>query len=166
MAEPILWGTKILLNGAGTITPSDPEILGLKNGTFVAVWTDSTGSGREVRGQIINADGTKIGEEFLVHGSSAGNQHEPAIALLSDGRFVVTWRNSNTLGGDEDIKAQVFKADGTKDGGEITVNTHSTAGTQSQPSVAALANGGFVVSFTDDRLDNDGSGKQRQSPSV
>jgi Ca2+-binding RTX toxin-like protein len=158
MAGPVFWGSKILLKEASNKNAAHPQIAALNDGTFAAVWTDVTGTEKDIRGQIFNADGTKKGDEFLVHSAPLGNQEQPAIAVLSDGRFVVAWcGNIPYSSQDNDIKAQVFKADGTKDGHEILVNHYSNAGSQAWPSVAPLSNGGFVVSFTDERAGNDGS---------
>jgi hypothetical protein len=70
---------------------------------------------------------------------------------------VVTWGDgdynslgSGTLGDNSgaSIKAQVFAADGAKIGTEFLVNA-STYGHQIDPQIAALSNGGFVVSWSD-----------------
>ena len=82
----------------------------------------------------------------------------PQITALSNGGFVVTWRD-NSLGvggatGDSSssaVKAQVFAADGTRVGSELLVNT-ATANDQDDPQITALANGGFVVTWEDGSL--------------
>jgi Ca2+-binding RTX toxin-like protein len=139
-------GTVRMGSSAGT----GPSLAELTNGNIVVVWTDTVNSsdGKEdIRGQIISADGTTIGGEFVVTNAS-DSQWTPAVAALTDGRFIVVWED---LAGDGDgsaIKAQVFTAGGDKSGEAFTVNT-STADDQKYPTVTALANGDAFVTWTD-----------------
>ena len=74
------------------------QIAILASGDFVIAWEDQgeTGgdtSGEATRAQMYHRDGTKIGGEFIVNTSTAGDQGEPAITALSNGGFVVTWND-------------------------------------------------------------------------
>ncbi len=149
-------GSEFLVN---TQTASDkraPTIAGLANGGFVVSWTDTSGtlgdtSGSSVKAQIFGAGGAKIGAEFLVNTQTANNQSVPTITGLANGGFVVSWEDhSGTLSDASgfSIKAQIFGADGARMGGEFLVNTQ-TANDQYVPTITGLANGGFVVSWTD-----------------
>ena len=123
---------------------------------FVVSWTDGSASGgdtsgRAVRAQVFNADGTKFGTEFRVNTTKTGDQLWSAITALTDGRFVVSWQDDSASGGDTSasaVRAQVFNANGSKSGVEFLVNT-STANYQYDPAITALADGRFVVSWTD-----------------
>ena len=91
------------------------------------------------------------GGEFLVNTTTAGNQTDSAITALASGGFIMTWTDASASGGDTSgaaVRAQMFGADGTKVGGEFLVNT-ATSGAQQAPTITSLANGGFVVSWTD-----------------
>ncbi|MGO4835088.1 hypothetical protein AB4144_22800, partial [Rhizobiaceae sp. 2RAB30] len=93
----------------------------------------------------------KIGDEFLVNTTMADFQGESSAAALTGGRFVVTWTDTSASGGDTSLAAvrgQIFNADGSKAGGEFLVNT-TTESAQATSSVAALAGGRFVVTWTD-----------------
>ena len=93
----------------------------------------------------------KVGSEFLVNTQTAGAQQMPSIAHLAGGGFVVTWQDASGTLGDTDgtsIKAQIYGAGGVKVGGEFLVNS-STAGNQGSPTVAGVADGGFVVTWAD-----------------
>ena len=93
----------------------------------------------------------RIGSEFLVNTTTTNSQYQSAATALADGRFVVTWRDLSATGGDTDgsaVRGQLFTADGTKSGSEFLVNT-TTAGNQGQSAVTALADGHFVVTWTD-----------------
>jgi hypothetical protein len=104
-----------------------------------------------IRGQVFTADGTLQGGEFLVNTITDGGGILPSAAGLSDGGFVVTWHDSRGTGGDTNasaVRGQVFNADGSQRGGEFLANT-TTKFAQTTPDVAALADGGFVVTWTD-----------------
>src|SRR5207245_8699468 len=90
--------------------------------------------------------------------NSATSDYQPSrqITALQNGGFVVTWTEySLGVGGatgdtdSEAVKAQVFAAGGTPVGSEILVNS-ATAGSQINPQITALQNGGFVVTWQDD----------------
>jgi Ca2+-binding RTX toxin-like protein len=154
------------IGGSTTNLQAEPRIAALANGRFVSAWTDSTGMGADangsaVRAQLFNADGTRAGSEFLVNTTTAGNQANPSVTALPDGRFVIAWTDDSRSGNDRSgsaIRAQLFNANGTRAGAELLVNS-TTAGNQSNPSITALAGGRFAIAWTDDsRSGNDRSG--------
>jgi hypothetical protein len=69
------------------------------------------------------------------------NMGYSAAAGLTDGGWVITWPDTH-----RNIKAQVFSADGSPIGDEITVNS-STDGDRYNNDVVALGNGGFIVTW-------------------
>uniref|UniRef100_UPI000AC37846 beta strand repeat-containing protein n=1 Tax=Sphingomonas sp. CCH10-B3 TaxID=1768757 RepID=UPI000AC37846 len=97
---------------------------------------------------------TPLGSEIRVNTATAGDQFAQQITALSNGGFVVTWLdgsgggNGGGDGSSSAVRAQVFAAGGAPVGSEILVNT-ATAGFQGVPQIAALSNGGFVVTWTD-----------------
>ena len=132
------------------------SITALADGRFVVSWTDlsSTGGdtdGYAVRAQILNADGSAFGAEFLVNTTTSSDQFGSSITALADGRFVISWSDGSQTGGDTSsyaIRAQVFNIDGSTSGAEFLVNT-TTTGTQYESSITALADGRFVISWSD-----------------
>ena len=156
MSTPIKWGQEIAVNTTTLSTQDQPAIVALANGRFVAVWRDigQTGgdtSGQAVRGQMLDADGSKFGGEFLVNTTTTDDQWNPKVIALSDGRFVVTFQDNSKTGGDTSqsaIRAQMYSATGARDGGEFLVNT-TTAFAQNTPVGAALSDGKFVISWID-----------------
>jgi hypothetical protein len=154
-------GTEILVNTETVSNQRDPQITALSNGGFVVTWEDFSQvvggdtSGSAIKAQVFAAGGAAVGSEIRVNSATANNQLESRITALSNGRFVVTWRDESHgiggAGGDTSgaaIKAQVFAADGTPEGGEILVNS-ATAFDQFDAQITALQNGGFVVTWTD-----------------
>ena len=67
------------------------------------------------------------------------------VAALADGGFVVTWTDAFG-GGDLDLRARTFNADGTPREPAFSVDLDGTIAT-SASSVAGLAGGGFVVAW-------------------
>ena len=126
-------GAEFLVNV--TTSPSDqsdPNVAALTNGRIVMAWTDfsATGgdtSGAAVKARIFAADGTPFSAEFLVNATTTpGSQTEPCITALTDGRFVVAWRDDSQTGGDissSAIRARIFNADSSQSGPEFLVNT-------------------------------------------
>ncbi len=102
-------------------------------------------------------DGTpQVWAEELVNTYTPSTQAWPAAATLADGSYVVAWQSSGQDGGSWGIYAQRFANNGEALGAEVRVNT-LVNGEQSWPQIAALSNGGFVVSWQDNG-GNDGSG--------
>ena len=90
-----------------------------------------------------------VGGEFQVNTNTTGNQYYPTVTSLSNGDFVIAWRdesgNDGNLAG---VFGQIFSATGVKIGSEFQVNTYTT-GNQGDPSVSSLSNGDFVVTWGD-----------------
>ena len=125
-----------------TITFNSQEDLAigsLQSGGFVAAWVSS----QSVKAQLFDRHGEKVGTEFLVSGVGSS---EPEVTGLAGGGFVVSWSDSDdSLIG---VWARVFDASGNPVTGEFLVNTE-TMGTESQPSIAALTSGGFVIGWSE-----------------
>jgi len=128
---------------------SGPHLVTLKSGGFVAFWTDVSGQGGDtdgagIKAQLFGVDGSKLGTEFLVNSSTAGDQYISDVSALPGGGFVVTWSESPQ---DTDaIKAQIFSENGVRIGSEIHVE-QNPGGRQRNPSITTLASGNFVVAW-------------------
>ena len=91
------------------------------------------------------------GAEFLGNTTTAGNQSQAWVTGLSNGRFVMAWKDESGTGADTSghaVRAQIFNADGSFSGGEFVVNTTTTF-QQFAPVIAALSDGGFTIGFDD-----------------
>ena len=144
-------GGEILVNTTVAGAQTVPAVGALAGGGFVVTWQDASGSGADtsgtaVRAQMYSASGAKVGGEFLVNTTAAGSQQAPAVAGLPSGGFVVAWQDSAADGSGYGIRMQLFSSAGAPVGGEIAVNS-GTSADQLLPSVAALSGGGFVVTW-------------------
>ena len=143
-------GGEILVNTTTSGNQSAPSIAALAGGGYLVTWVDASGLGGDasvtgVKAQRFDADGNKIGGEFLVNTATANLQSSPTVTTLASGRFVISWTDSSFEGGDPSsfsIKAQLFEADGTKVGSEFLVNT-ATLNAQQSPQIADLPSGGI-----------------------
>ncbi|MBI3850120.1 MAG: hypothetical protein HY298_07505 [Verrucomicrobia bacterium] len=136
---------------ANTFTNShhiDPVIASLTDGNVIVAWSsfDQDGSLQGIYAQRFSPAGQKLGGEFPVTQATAYNQRTPAVAGLSDGRFVVVWvseqqRFENSV----DIYARFFDASGSATGNELLINTDTNV--CANPSVAAAPDGGFAVAW-------------------
>ncbi|HEV8681138.1 MAG TPA: hypothetical protein VGQ90_17305, partial [Stellaceae bacterium] len=93
----------------------------------------------------------KWGPEKLVNTTTASDQGFSDVTVLADGSFVVVWQDDS--GDFSAIRAQRYDALGNRLGGEIAIAT-SASNDQELPSVTALADGGFYVTWTQ-RVDAD-----------
>jgi hypothetical protein len=91
----------------------------------------------------------KWGSDFLVPTTSSGDQYDPSIVGLADGRFLVVWTDLSNTGGDTSgsaLRGQMFNADGSKSGGEMLINS-ATAGYQQTAAVVALPGGRYFTTW-------------------
>ena len=155
-------GPQARVNATTAGSQQTPAVAALKSGYVVAWASDGQdGSGFGICAQRYTATGAKAGGELAVNTVTAGDQTGPAIAGLSDGGFVVVWQSAGQDGSGYGIYGQRYKATGAKAGSAFKVNT-TTANDQSQPAVAALAGGGFVVTWTSSGQDGSGLGVYAQ----
>jgi Ca2+-binding RTX toxin-like protein len=150
-------GAEFRVNTYTTNDQSAPSVTALADGGWVVTWhsegQDEWGYG--IYAQRYNAAGTASGVEFQVNTYTTNDQYAPSVTALSDGGWVVTWQSSNQDGWSTGIYAQRYTAAGTASGVEFQVNTYTTSN-QDGPSVTALADGGWVVTWQS--LIQDGSG--------
>lgn len=132
------------------------------DGDFVITWSSfgqegAGGSGYGIYAQRYNALGQKLGSEFRVNTTVAGNQQNSTVAMDATGRFVIVW-TSDPTGTNADIVARAFDADGTPTTGEMLINA-TTAGNQRYGDVAMdLSGDSFVVAWQSAAQDGDGYG--------
>lgn len=122
------------------------DIVSLPNDNFLITWTSTGkyGIGEIVCGQLFNANGTRLGEEFQVNTYTQFEQSTPSIASLNDGGFVITWQSYNQDSSGYGVYAQRFSNSAIKISGEFQVNTY-TLSIQAAPAITGLPNGEFVI---------------------
>ena len=139
---------------------TDPSISVLADGRYVVTYTYEAGSPNDldVYAQVMNADGTK-GALVRVN-TDAVNADSAEVVTLANGNFVTVYRHERdraNLPGDHDVLFQINNAAGDLVANNAVAGAADTADA-SQPDVAALTGGGFVVIWTDGAGDSSGQG--------
>jgi uncharacterized protein (DUF3084 family) len=89
---------------------------------------------------------TAYASEIQVNTYTSGHQMSSAIAMNSDGDFVITWDSYGQDGSSNGVYAQRYDSSGTALGSEFRVNTN-TEFDQGTPSIAMDADGDFVIAW-------------------
>jgi Ca2+-binding RTX toxin-like protein len=147
-----------ILGGTSRMDQWDPVVTPINGGGFYVAWTaeEYTGgynTGRNVMGQRFSANGVKIGERQLLayeQDSSSSREASSAITRLNDGQLALAFAD------DGNIAVRVLNADGSATSVWSQVNS-LLPGENSNPDIAALAGGGFVVTWHADSGDGSGS---------
>ena len=111
----------IVVNDPGAVRIDGPHATFLAGGGSVVIWTEGDDpQDRDVRAQLFDSSGARIGDDFPIAANAAG-QHAAGVAPLSSGGFVVTWIDSPSYA-EQQVRAQFFDATGQKVGEEIQVS--------------------------------------------
>ncbi len=148
-----------LVNADGTLNGSNIPISTAPNGQsdpaiaydsvnqrFLVVWSDARRStGRDIYGQLVNADGALIGPDFAVPNTNNYYYINPAIAYDSaNQRFLVVFSSYSSIDIDYDIYGQLINANGAITGSIFAISEAVTD--QMYPHVAYdIANQRFLV---------------------
>ena len=118
------------------------------DGDFVIVWhgVPQDGDSYGVAARRYNSAGVLQGVEFLINAYTTNAQWFAALAMESDGDFVVTWQSLERDGSDQGLFARRFNSAGAPTTSEFQVNTYTT-GPQQFAAVAIEADGDFVIAW-------------------
>ena len=140
------------INTYTTNNQQRPSVTALTDGGFVVTWESDgqDGSTTGIYGQRYDDSGNPLGAEFRAdsyHYAVINISPSPSVTALTDGGFVVTWQSLQS--GGIGIYGHRYDASGNPQGAEFHVNSHN-ASSDFGSSVAALTNGGFVVTWNYD----------------
>ena len=125
-----------LVNTTTARAQRDPDVAADAAGNIVAVWQSfGQENAWDIYGQRYTPDGEKIGGEFLVNTTTHRSQRNPAVAMDSDGSFMVVWQSKGQDGSNWGIYGQLFDSSGAQLGDEVRIND-TTHGKQLNPDVA------------------------------
>ncbi len=125
-----------------------PDVAMLADGGWLVTWQSSPPgyTSYDIFQQRYSAAGVKIGGEVQIN-AGASWETRAVVTALGDGGWLVAWSTArNGEASDGDVFQQRFDANGAKIGTELQVNAR-TSEYQSAPSVAGLADGGWIVTF-------------------
>ena len=132
-----------------------PSVAMDADGAFIVVWASAGSSGNDtsissIQGQRYASDGSAMASEFQINTYTSSLQTRPSVAVDSSGDFVVVWESFGSSGTDSSefsIQGQRYASDGSSQGSEFQINTHTTS-TQFSAVAEKKSNGDFVVAWT------------------
>lgn len=137
--------------GVNSITNSHQygqQVTGLADGGFVVVWhcaNPATGD-FEIHSQRYLGDGTMVSGETTVTTYATTSNFGPTVMAQPDGSYIVAW--PGYVDGKWGIYQQAYDTGNDKLGGLVRVDSAS-GGNLATPQGATLADGGYVLSWTD-----------------
>jgi hypothetical protein len=150
-SQPLPQGPQFQVNVHSTNEQYQSSVSALADGGFFVVWESFGSSGNDfsgfsVQGRRFAADGTPDSPGFQVNTTWVGYQRLPDVASVSGGSVVV-WQGPDPSGvGTGGIFGQRFALDGAPTGPEFMLSGSVTL-PEVLPAIAALDDGGFVVSW-------------------
>jgi hypothetical protein len=134
------------------------SITSFADGSYAVSYTVGFGGDdSDVRARIVSSDGT-VGEVIAVKDNGTLAAGSSQLATLSNNNFVDVFAERVPIRDDYDIHFSIYTSAGAPvliD--QLVVGGGSTAN-ETDPDVAALVGGGFVVAWTDDAGDDSGAG--------
>ena len=153
------FGSEKNVNSTVEYSQFGQQVVALQGGGWVVVWQNQSqnSDGIDIHQQVFDAGGAARGPQTCVNTHMPKNQTFPQALALPDGGWVVVWQSYDQDGSRSGIYQQVFHADGKPNGVETQLNT-TTLGDQSDPRIALLAGGGWVVTWQSENHDGSGLG--------
>ncbi|HWI84068.1 hypothetical protein [Ramlibacter sp.] len=122
----------------------DGEVAALADGGYVITWVAQDGSSSGIFAQRFDSEGLRVGGQDRINTVQQGGA--PAITALADGGYFIAWTAWSAGISGNKISGQRFGPDGAAIGAEVVVNANGG----SDPEVAPLSDGGFVVTWIRD----------------
>ncbi len=121
------------------------SVTGLSNGGFVVAWRGSSFDGFGIYAIKYDSNNNTDGTIFKVNTEANTEGDYPSIAGLSNGGFIVIWDNI-----EQSVYGKTYDNNAKALGTQFKVDTNYPSGIYSyyRPSVAALNNNDFVVTWT------------------
>jgi Ca2+-binding RTX toxin-like protein len=156
MPQPPRSGSEIRIAGNPQLyfREQNAKIVALQDGGFIAAWHRLAPAGQSIQAQIYNADGTKRGNEFAISAPTETEVGNPDVTVLTNGHILVAWESTYIPASpydprDKGINAQIITSDGVKLGESFPATGILGAGVDTIPKVTALANGRFMIAWSD-----------------
>jgi hypothetical protein len=135
----------------GANQTSEPSITAFGNGNYVVSYTlFNSASDSDIVARVVNSATGVVGRQFDIENQS-DNRHVSQLATLSNGNFVAVYQDENAGSAtDTDIGYGIFTNTGMQAFAHNFVPGGAFGGgAETDPDVAALRDGGFVVVWAD-----------------
>ncbi len=134
------------------------SITSFSDGSYVVSYTLDNGNGNnDILAKIVSASGT-VGGVITVRDNGVLDADLSQVATLSNNRFVVVYQQLLGNPADHDIYFGIYTPSGVPVTTDRSVFGGSSFFEETDPDVAALVGGGFVVGWTDSFGDASGQG--------
>jgi Ca2+-binding RTX toxin-like protein len=138
--------------------PEEPSLAISPNGQFTLVWSaisNNPTDSYDIFAKILSESGEPIGKTIRVNSFTRDDQIRSKVLSLGNSDFIIAWDSYSQDGSEFGVYAKRFDGSGRPKGKEFRVNS-ITEGSQWVPMLAAVGNGGYVVSWIS--LDESGTG--------
>lgn len=140
-------GRQFALSDGDLGLESSPRAVRLAGGRVMVVWQARDGRHPAgVYGRFLGARGVPHGTPFRIDDPAGEPGERPVVAALPGGGFAAAWQECCDAGGEPDVMARAFEADGTPMGAPFAVNA-ATSGEQVWPALAAGQGGELMVAW-------------------
>ena len=134
----------VKLDGAASAQDIAPQIATLTDGSYIVTWYINGGG---VYVQRFDDAGVAVGNTVPLIAQGSSNNASPQVTVLDSGSYVVTWQGQTS--GDYHIYVQQFDATGTPSIQVVLdASTGNSTNYETLPQITALANGGYVVTWS------------------
>ncbi|HEX3553709.1 MAG TPA: hypothetical protein VIA62_10835 [Thermoanaerobaculia bacterium] len=117
-------------------------------GNFLVSWEAADGSSQGVYARLFDRTATPLGSEFLVNTTVEGLQRRPAVTAVKSGGWLVVWQGQAGSIKNAHVYGQFLGGAGSFVGPQLRIS-QGVGPLQISPSVAQVANGNFLVTWTD-----------------
>ena len=141
------------VNQQGTNDQENPRVALLKNGGAVFVWQGGQKGYQHIFARFLTPTNTFLTTTDLVVSTFTNNfQINPAVATLNNSNVVVVWASFDQAGSNslQDVYCKILSRTGQTVSNQFLVNQFINYN-QRTPAVAALKNGGFVVTWVSEQ---------------
>jgi hypothetical protein len=140
------------VNATGTNDQENARVALLKNGGAVFVWQGGVEGYQRIYARFLSSSNIFLTTDVVVSVPANNFQVNPAVAVLNNSNVVVVWSSFNEVGTNSllDVYAKILSQTGQTVSNEFLVNQF-TSFNQRTPAVAALAGGGFVVTWVSEQ---------------
>jgi hypothetical protein len=141
------------VNVIGTNDQENARVALLKNGGAVFAWQGGLEGYQNIYARFLTSSNTWTTTNDVLVNASTNNFHiNPAVTVLNNSNVVAVWASfdqagSNTL---QDVYAKILSPTGQTVSNEFLVNQFTNFN-QRTPAIAALKNGGFVVTWVSEQ---------------
>ncbi len=156
-------GAEATVNSSSGTLQESPQTTALLDGGWLVTWhaPQADGNATDIFQQRYAANGNAVAGETRVNRTVTDYQLNASTCGLADGGWLVCWESYSQDGSGYGVYQQRYNAQGIAQGGEVRVNSF-TSGSQGTPSVTALPDGGWVVSWTSYEQEDTTSGIYQQ----